>query len=314
MTMLSLLKHRLNDAGVFLRAHRVLLIVLVGLFVAGQAGAFLTGYLGRGGITGLVIRKEAQVKDDELRACSGQHTMFQDMETVDAVHKQYLAEMNAIFNEREQSLQRSETWLCDQDVDTSLPMDALKKLAAKLPGWSIALSGPKSTPVIRPVTVEAFSAIAAELQRDYECKLTELNDRALALMSRNKDISPGEFCCSKLGCAATVTGAECLGDVTTDSICNRECPVYLSSPEIAKRLSSTSEVIQVEKEHSRIALDRALLALRSMDSKFPIARGLLCYQRASLDLRNEFSLLADAVSCMPKIWDAVTSLHDRTKL
>jgi hypothetical protein len=78
-----------------------------------------------------------------------------------------------------------------------------------------------------------------------------------------------------------------------------------------KRMPTLHEDIQRERQVSRVAVERSLATMRSFEMNYAIARQFVCYQRASLDLKNEMSLLADAVSCMPKIWDAVTSIHDR---
>lgn len=302
------------SAQEILARYRVLTVLLLGLFAMAGTGKFLAGNLTQRGITGLTIIRAGGDEEDELRACSSQHTIFEDLEVMDDVNTLYLQEMNAIFDEREQILKNSAQWLCGENADTLTPMPALQSLAARLPGWYVLPEPPDGTPVQRPVNFGAFSAIAAELQREYECKLVELSDQAVALMTRNKDISPDLFCCTPQGCALESIGFECLSAPTSDPQCNQECPVYLTQMEIATRLPSIQETLAIERQRSRLSLDRALQTMRSFDINFLVARELVCYQRASLDLRNEFNLLADAVSCMPKIWDAVTSLHDRKEL
>lgn len=79
------------------------------------------------------------------------------------------------------------------------------------------------------------------------------------------------------------------------------------APDVARR-----SVIPVKGSHRvQRALERTLHTMRSFDGNYGAARNIWCYELASLDLRNELGLVADATSCMPKIWDAVTSLHDR---
>lgn len=294
--------------------HRVFAVLLLGLFAMAGTGNFLTGELINRGVTGLVISLAGKDEKDELRACNGQHTIFQDMEVLDDVQKAYFREMNGIFTEREEILKNSAEWICDKDSDALTSMPMLRSLAVRLPGWHVIPEPPDGPMVQRPVTLAAFGSIAAELQREYECKLFELNDRSIALMTRNKDLAPGKFCCANQGCTATNNVFECVGPQTDDSQCDQACEVYLTQIEIATRLPAISDTLAIERQHSRMALDRALQTMRSFDINFLIARELTCYQRASLDLRNEFNLLADTVSCMPKIWDAVTSIHDRKEL
>jgi hypothetical protein len=297
----------------FLRKYRVVVILLAGLFVAAGSGRFLAGNLWNTNISGLqVVKGGFSMTEDDLRACSGQHTMFENMETITEVHEAYTTEMESIFLEREELMRKPTTWTCGADADRMMVMPNLQALVDKLPGWHVVPEPPSGARRQRPVTVDAFSAIAGELQREYECKLIELSHRALALIANNKDISPGDFCCTDFGCASVTTGATCTSAVTSDPQCNRECAVFLTTSEIATRLPTGQEIIDIERKQSRTALERALQTMRGFDTTFPEARELVCYQRASLDLRNELNLLSDAVSCMPKIWDAVTSLHDRT--
>lgn len=314
MNFFTFISKGMASAQQTLTRYRALTILLLGLFAMAGTGKFLQGNLVHRGVTGLTIAVAGSDDEDEPRACSGQHTIFEDIEVLDDVSRMYVREMNAIFNEREKILQDSSAWLCSQDADAFTRMPVLESLARRLPGWHVVPEPPDGEPVQRPVTFGAFSAIAAEFQREYECKLVELSDRAFALMAKNKDIAPGEFCCTEQGCASTSSGLECVGGTSDDPQCDQECPVYLTQMEIVTRLPSLQEKVAIERQRSRLALDRALQTMRSFDINFLVARELICYQRASLDLRNEFSLLADAISCMPKIWDAVTSIHDRKEL
>lgn len=313
MTMSRFFRRQYTIFSLALKKYRVVAILLASLFVAAGTGNFLAGNIWNINIAGLqIVTGGSSPMGDDLRACSGQNTIFEDKETVTDTHDTYMTEMENIFTEREMLMKNSAKWTCGADADRTIPMPALQSLAERLPGWHVQPDPPDGTPRMRPVSFDAFSAIAGELQREYECKLFELIDRSLPLMAKNKDISPGNFCCTDQGCASVTTGFTCVSPETTDSQCNQECPVYLTQSEIAKRLPATMEIINIERQQSRMALERALQTMRGLDIAFPEARELFCYQRASLDLRNELNLLADAVSCMPKIWDAVTSLHDRT--
>lgn len=166
---------------------------------------------------------------------------------------------------------------------------------------------------MRPVSFDAFGAVVAEFQREYECKLTELQDRLLLEVARNQDLPRGtQFCCMADGCGIVSDAAACTGPITTDPVCDNACDLSLtiSAHIFATRMGPYHRDLQTEREVSRIAVSRAIQTLRSFEIHSAAARQLTCYQRASLDLRNEMSLLADTVSCMPKIWDATTSLHD----
>ncbi len=290
-----------------LSAHRLLVVLLLALFVlagSGQVGAFVR--------TPPVQFGGQYDTDDDLRVCSGMHTMFEEYETIAEVQELYMQAMGGVFREHETILRTPSQWKCGagQSGEPSLP--SLNLLAANLPGWSVFPSS-GAPPVVRPVRFVSFSAVVAELQREYECKLVELQDRALLEISRNKDRAPGNFCCTEQGCTISGDGSSCVGPQTSDSLCNDQCPVFFTTMDIATRLGPYDLAINNERQRSRTALERSLYALRSADMHYEVARQLTCYMRASLDLRNELNLTADAISCMPKIWDALTSIHDKKK-
>lgn len=292
-----------------LRTHKTLTIILLALFVAAGSGGYLRGDL----LGNPAIQFGGQNnKDDDLRACSSMHTIFESFETIAESQQLYVQQMSAIFSEHEKVLRTPSQWKCGAGQSGEPALPALQLLATHLPGWSV-FPATGAPPVARPVTFDAFSAVAAELQREYECKLVELQDRAIAEIARNKDQAPGTFCCTEEGCMESGNGAVCTGPETDNSMCNDQCPIYFTQPALAARIPLYDEAINNERTRSRTAIGRALYALRSADMHYEVARQLVCYERASLDLRNELGLTADAVSCMPKIWDAVTSIHDKKK-
>ena len=287
-----------------LSTHRILVVLLLALFVAAgsrQVGAFLR-------VPPIQFGGQNDTEDD-LRVCSGMHTIFEEYETIAEVQELYIQQMSAVFSEHERVLSTPSQWKCGAGQTGEPPLPALNMLAGNLPGWSVFPSS-SAPAVMRPVTFNVFSAVVAELQREYECKLVELQDRALLEISRNKDRAPGNFCCSGQGCTR-VGGVTCVGPVTQDSLCNDQCPVFFTTMDIATRLGPYDLAIGNERQRSRTALERSLYALRAADMHYEVARQLTCYMRASLDLRNELNLAADAISCMPKIWDALTSIHDK---
>lgn len=308
MTILPSLNHYRRSLESLLRTHRVLVIILLALFVAALSPRFLRGQLV--GSLGGGSSSSSLATSDDLRGCSSTDTIFASDESLTKVRNIYLTEMNAIFTEHETLLRTPSQWKCGAGSAGEPAAPALQQLAAKLPGWHIRPTF-GGTPVGRPITFDAFSAVAAELQREYECKLVELQDRAISLVARNEDLTAPLFCCTKLGCVPDVGAVTCDTVPVSSPQCAAQCPVYLTMPDFAHRVPLFDSEAGLERQKSRNALERSLAAIRSAEVNYAVARQLLCYERASLDLRAEMSLLADAVSCMPKIWDAVTSIHDR---
>ena len=296
-----------TEAQRILRTHRMLAIIMAGLFVAVGAENFVRADL----LGNPAVQFGGQNNtDDDLRTCSGMHTVFENFETIAEAQELYVQEMSAVFSEHETFLRTPSSWKCGagQSGEPSLPK--LQNLAEHLPGWS-AFPSSGAPAVMRPVSFAAFSAVVAEFQREYECKLVELQDRAIYEISRNKDRAPGQFCCSDQGCIPAGNGSLCTAAQTQDSMCDQQCPVLFTTMDLATRLGPYDLAINNERQRSRTALERSLAALRSADMHYEVARQLTCYIRASLDLRNELNLTADAISCMPKIWDALTSIHDK---
>lgn len=292
-----------------LATHKTLTVLLLALSVA----AGVTGVL-QGSVIGaptITFGGPQAGKDDPLRSCSGMHTMFENFETIAETQEAYVTAMSEVFDEHEKVLRTPSKWKCGPGTTGEPDLPVATSLAGLLSGWHVipVTDGPA---VELPVEFSAFSSLVGELQREYECKLVELQDRSLFEISRNKDLSPGQFCCTELGCMnAASPAAECTGPLVTDSFCNQMCPIVFTTLDISSRLGPYNDAIDTERQRSRTALERSLAALRAADMNYDIARQLVCYQRASLDLRNELSLTADAISCMPKIWDALTSIHDK---
>lgn len=71
--------------------------------------------------------------------------------------------------------------------------------------------------------------------------------------------------------------------------------------------------VSVINEHATLAresLEDVLGVLSGVARLRPLEMELTCLQRASLDARNGFALLAEASACMPKTWDAKDPLRD----
>ncbi len=225
------------------------------------------------------------VQEDSLRTCSEVGTMFEGMQNATEVINLFQTVVSAVVAERQLYLSTPSEWSCIAEP----PMPKLKLLASKLPGWYFPVgvtlpSGPTTGYRTRVVQFSSFSSILGEFLREYECKLSLMVDQTSTAIESGNDIDQP--------CTAA------------------PCP-DLSFPDFFVRPSQYADRLSFEKSRSRLALERTLHTMRSFDGNYGAARNIWCYELASLDLRNELGLVADATSCMPKIWDAVTSLHDR---
>ncbi len=304
-----------------LSRHRLLVLTLLVLLAVGGSSRYLRGQLiGDVGDSDLI---ESAHQEESLRSCSSVGTIFEDIDNLDDVRAIYTASMSSIVGERENILANPAAWACGSGSAGEPPMSALKALVSKLPGWHYRVTvplllGSASVPLERPVTFASFASIVAEFQREYECKLSEMRDRTVAHVALNDDAEQSaQFCCITVGdaggCREQNDQSLCLTPLTHDPTCGEQCPVLLYVSDLATRVPALAAHVDREREISRAAVERTLQTLRSFELNYAIARQLMCYQRASLDLKNEMSLLADAVSCMPKIWDSVTSIHDRSQ-
>jgi hypothetical protein len=310
----STFKAGLARANIFLRKYRSFVVLFLFLCAVAGSTKFLTGNLSVIGGPGTFTSQETTGDAPSLRTCSSAGTVFERIENLGDMRKLYRQYVSTVVAERETILRAPSTWKCGRDGEPESPM--LESLAALLPGWHERVRVPLfigsiTMPVTRPVTFDSFSAILGEFQREYECKLTELQDKSIAEVSRNQDIDkPTQFCCTTDGCREQTNSAGCQTPLTDDPLCNNQCSVALDMSDFVTRLPLLHQDLLQERTTSRVAMERTLQTLRSFDMNFTVARQLICYERAALDLRQEMNLLADAVSCMPKIWDAITSLHN----
>ncbi len=322
----------INLAKEFVRKNQLFVLTILVLLAVAGGSRYLTGQLvpsdGSGG------GAASSSSFSNLRTCSDKGTPFESANRLADAQNVYVSRIAAVMKEREQILRTPSMWICTPPSPSSFlggaasstspmvidpPMPVLNALANSLPGWHYytdqSFLGLVSRPTPRLVTFDAFGAILNEFQREYECKLTLLQSDVLEGVAGNRDTERSDqFCCSADGCVNAVTSVNtCTSPITSDPTCNAACPINITASDLASRLKPYHEELTLEKNRARIALERTMHTLRSFEVNYVIARQLTCSQRASLDLRNEMSLLADAVSCMPKIWDAVTSIHDRAQ-
>lgn len=315
MELFTTIKNGMTRMTDVARRHQLLAVTIVALLAAAGSAQFLRGQLVPSGTSG--VAGSSSSRPEDLRVCDDSVTIFKDDFTLEKAAKRLKERMSGIVDEREKFFRTPSEWKCGPNEEPSFPK--LNQLADDLPGWHYQFtpSGQLDSPIAlkKPVTFDAFSAIASELQREYECKLTKFQDGVIGEVGLNEDVSePTEFCCQSLGgeqgCAEKTPETTCNGAVTEDSYCNNQCEVITMMTDLATRPEVYHFEQLVERQRSRLALERTLQTLRSFEMNYIVARQLMCYQRASLDLKNELNLLADTTSCIPKIWNAVTSIHD----
>lgn len=255
---------------------------------------------------------------DLRRACSSKGTIFEGITSIDDLVELFQTEASAITDERMTLLETPSKWVCPaKGTDPSdPPMPKLTSLSARLPGWSYEYPSPfgfGTVTLLRPVTFSSFSSILTELGREYECRLLELRDEALSTVVLNRDLPKGTmFCCSSGECKQQTPDVVCTGPSTASPVCDNQCSLSIDMAELAQRFGPYIARAETERTRAKVAIERTVELFRSYDLNYAHARDLMCYARASMDLRAEMNLLATATSCIPKIWDAVTSLHDRS--
>ncbi len=290
--------------------HQALLLVLFLLsIVAAASNVILRGDLIGGGSSD--GSSESSMPD--LRTCTSKGTVFEDLETLKEATDRFQRDVSAVVDEREGYFRKPSQWSCLSETDggSGPPVSALRALATLLPGWHYRSAfGVKN---LRPVTFESFTSVLGEFQREYECKLAEFSYAADAMVARNLDLDdPKSYCCdSSYLCVQATEDVSCLTGTFDNPECSGACPTGNAHAVFAVRLTKFRTRIENEKQRARTAMLRTVHALRSFEVNYVYALQLTCFQRASLDLRSELSLLADTASCMPKIWDALTSLHDK---
>lgn len=292
----------------FWKKHRTLLVILLFLSVVAASSRIL-----RGALTPVLppIGSTDRFSDDP-RACSSLGTMFENLETLKEVTDLFRRRTSDVVDERETYLSQPSSWVClsTQNGGAEPTTERLKALAFDLPAWRYVSKD--GTVQLRPVSYTSFTTVLGEFQREYECRLSELTRGAEDMVRVNLDLDdPKSYCCSNNACVQAKAGVSCATTASDDFLCGGTCDPQVSQDDVVTRGQKLKDRIEQDKERARTAMLRTIHALRSFEMNYAYAKQLTCFQRASLDLKNELGLLADTTSCMPKIWDAVTSLHDR---
>ncbi len=289
----------------FWHRHQMLIVLLFVLSIVAGSSRFL-----RGAILGLPPPVSVYFESGaDPRACTSTGTIFGNLKTLRETTDLFRKRISGVVGEREEFLKAPSSWPCTPGVEGGI--GELKKLAEEMPGWYYrpAMGDPK----LLPVTFTSFNSVVAEFVREYECKLSEFDQTADDMVASNRDLDDPSFmfCCSSFDlCEKQTADTSCSTIPTNDSTCGGFCRVGTMDEVLTTRLTAFRVRIQSEKERARLAVLRTFHTLRSFELNYAYVKQLVCFQRASLDLRNELGLLADTTSCMPKIWDALTSLHD----
>lgn len=156
------------------------------------------------------------------------------------------------------------------------PSGALRDLAYLLPEWGPSRINDLSEADLGPVLLEYL--------RVYECSLLQRSQFLNVFIVREQ--------------AETRT----LPDGTEIQV--------MPQADLTAEQEKQRKLIDHEIETARPTLERTIAFLGGIDRLRPLSAELECLKRASLDLRNATGLMAEAASCMPKIWDARGSLRD----
>jgi hypothetical protein len=265
------------DVRASLKKHATLLIILGGLTVIAAGANVLTGNVFQGFPKGsdIVIHGSGSI------ACTSSGTIFdvridEKMDIPSEVVQKYHRMMSAAFAEHERALATPSAWTCSANTFERMAprSQTLSAMASTMPQWKKRL---------QDVTFVKFPDVVADFQRLYECKLSEFD-------------------------ASWSTTVVAQGYDRYDSSAQKGKPItqFTETPRIVEFQNSLHEEVEL----TRLALQRSLLTLRSLELGAPINVELNCLEREMLDMRNELSLLADASACFPRIWDAATSLHE----
>jgi hypothetical protein len=251
------------------------------------------------------------------QACSSENTPFASIENLDTLERTFKDKLEVVTEERLTYLSTPSAWKCDAENGFAVNMPKLQKLADEFPGWSRQYFPLNSTPFTRrrPVTFDRFSSVTAEVLRAYECRLTELKSQSIPMVLTNQDFPEGtQFCCTDIGkngaCVEKERDTICGSEVSDSPTCDNACPVSTNISDLFTRIMPYRDTTFLKRKSARLALERVIMMLRSFEVNQLAARNIQCALRLSLDLKNELGLLAETMSCLPRIWDAATSLHD----
>lgn len=274
---------------------------------------------------------------DDPRSCTSTGTMFQGITRPIVAINLFQTRMSAVVKEREELLRRTILWECYGGPNgiQPPPSPVLEALAAELPGWhykyttNVGGVGTQTIMVPKPVNFESFASVIMEFEREYECKLAEMQPLSPVIVRSDQDLDDPadaanaggtDYCCDQntLFCVDADVPDETTGVNPTcgtarysgDPTCEQKCTVKDDFGNYALRIQNNFDRMKQERIRARLAVERTVNTLRSFEQAVVFTVQMSCFQRAGLDIKNELSLMADGTSCMPKIWDSLNSLHD----
>jgi hypothetical protein len=248
-------------------------------------------------------------------SCSADGTPFAVSSNLDELQRLFDERLSRMIEERLAYLSTPSRWSCNSQDDPPSSLQEMQRVADEFAGWSRPFAPPSGGVFVkrRPVVFESFSSIVGEMLRAYDCRMATINTLSIAPILKNADFpEETKFCCAgaEQSCVVKSESTTCLGNTTTDPLCDGDCEPSTIITDVMTRLVPYQQSTLLHRKATRITTERALLFLRSYEMNQRTARNIQCTLRLSLDLKNELSLLADAMSCLPRIWDSATSLHD----
>jgi hypothetical protein len=169
---------------------------------------------------------------------------------------------------------------CDAEDFKSMftPSPQLVALASKLPPWDFE----KNKSQLGLLSEADMGSVLLEFLREYECVLKDNIPYVRQMIQR---------------------------EIEEEAKKNKE-EAKIGFEPLEVRVLERKIDMRDELNTARKSLERTLAFVNGIDRLRPLSLELICIQRTSLDIRNIFGLAAEAISCLPRIWDTQGSLRD----
>ena len=185
-----------------------------------------------------------------------------------------------VNNSIEESLESSANLECDSETSPfPKPTRTIEAIARNLPPWGTIEAQDQ-------LTFQDSGLVLLELLRVYECALYDYKNfiRQHATNEKIEEVNQGNL------------SIDVLSKWTYGQ---RE-----------KEIQPILSMLEIELATARPSLEKALSILAGASRLQLLDGELQCLQGASLDIRNGFSLAAEASACLPRIWDSRDVLRD----
>lgn len=214
-----------------------------------------------------------------LPACSDIDTPFEGV-SLDAARETFHATVTTVVNAHIAAAGESNTLAltCTANDYRGLlqPSKELTDLATLLPEW-----GPTRTATLSEADI---GSVLLEYLRVYECTLYKRSQFLVGYIQDEQSVH--------------------------ETLASGEEIEWITRSDLTAEEGRQSAIVQEELLTARPAVERTIAFIGSVDRLRPLSAELECLKRASLDVRNALGLMAEAASCLPKIWDARGSLRD----